>query len=199
LFLKRAQFADGHWETFANRPPIESSAIEVTASSLRAMQVYKPPARRAEFDKAIAAGAAWLQTATPRVNEDRVFQLLGMKWTNAPKASIDAAASALLKEQRSDGGWAQLPTLGSDAYATGQALYALVESGAMKPSDPAYRRGVDFLLTRQLSDGSWFVRTRAIPIQPLFDAGFPHGADAFISAAGTNWAALALTVGLSER
>jgi len=78
-------------------------------------------------------------------------------------------------------------------------LYALVESGAMKPSDPAYRRGVNFLLTRQLSDGSWFVRTRAIPIQPLFDAGFPHGADAFISAAGTNWAALALTVGLSER
>jgi hypothetical protein len=58
---------------------------------------------------------------------------------------------------------------------------------------------VDFLLKRQLSDGSWFVRTRAIPIQPLFDAGFPHGPDAFISAAGTNWAALALTAGLSER
>ena len=44
---------------------------------------------------------------------------------------MTAAASALLKEQRSDGGWAQLPTLESDAYATGQALYALVESGAM--------------------------------------------------------------------
>jgi hypothetical protein len=43
------------------------------------------------------------------------------------------------------------------------------------------------------------VRTRAIPIQPLFDAGFPHGPDAFISAAGTNWAALALTAGLMER
>jgi hypothetical protein len=36
------------------------------------------------------------------------------------------------------------------------------------------------------------VRTRAIPIQPLFDASFPHGADAFISAAATNWAAMAL-------
>lgn len=199
LFLKRAQFADGHWETFASRPPIESSAIEVTAFSLRAMQVYAPPARRVEFDKAIAAGAAWLQVATPRVNEDRVFQLLGMKWTNAPKPAIAAAARALLKEQRSDGGWAQLPTLESDAYATGQALYAMVESGAMMPGDPAYRRGVDFLLKRQLSDGSWFVRTRAIPIQPLFDAGFPHGPDAFISAAGTNWAALALTAGLSSR
>jgi ankyrin repeat protein len=199
LFLKRAQFADGHWETFANRPPIESSAIEVTAFSLHALQIYAPPARRAEFDQAIAAGAAWLQAATPRVTEDRVFQLLGMKWTNAPKASIDGAATGLLKEQRRDGGWAQLQTLESDAYATGQALYALVESGAMMASDPAYRRGVAFLLKQQLSDGSWFVRTRAIPIQPLFDAGFPHGPDAFISAAGTNWAALALTAGLSGR
>ena len=199
LFLMRAQFADGHWGTFANRPPIESSEIEVTASSVHAMQAYTPPARRAEFDKAIAAGAAWLQAATPRVNEDRIFQLLGMKWTNAPRASIDNAATALLKEQRSDGGWAQLPTLDSDAYATGQALYALVESGAMMPANPAYRRGVDFLLKRQLADGSWFVRTRAIPIQPLFNAGFPHGPDAFISAAGTNWAALALTAGLGGR
>ena len=69
-----------------------------------------------------------------------------MRWTNAPTASIAAAASALLKEQRSDGGWAQLPTLESDAYATGQALYVLVESGAMMSSDRAYRRGVDFLL-----------------------------------------------------
>ncbi|MEP6783516.1 MAG: ankyrin repeat domain-containing protein [Acidobacteriota bacterium] len=199
FFLKRAQFADGHWSTFANRPPIESSAIEVTASSVRAMQVYAPPARRAEFDAAIAAGAAWLRTATPRVNEDRAFQLLGLHWTNAATSAIDAAGRALLQEQRNDGGWAQLATLESDAYATGQALYALVESGAVATNDPAYRRGVDFLLKRQLADGSWFVRTRAIPIQPLFDAGFPHGPDAFISAASTNWATLALTAGVSGR
>jgi len=199
FFVKRAQFPDGHWAMFANRPPIESSDIEVTASSLRALQVYAPPAQRAEFDKAIAAGAAWLRGATPRVNEDRAFQLIGLHWTNAPKAVIDTAGRALLKEQRPDGGWAQLPTLESDAYATGQALYALVESGVIAANDPVYQRGADFLLKRQLSDGSWFVRTRAIPIQPLFNAGFPHGPDAFISAAGTNWAALALTAGLSER
>ena len=28
--------------------------------------------------------------------------------------------------------------------------------------------------------------------QPYFDAGFPHGSSQFISAAATNWAALAL-------
>ena len=33
---------------------------------------------------------------------------------------------------------------------------------------------------------------RAIPIQPYFDAAFPHGRDQFISAAATNWATQAL-------
>ena len=56
---------------------------------------------------------------------------------------------------------------------------------------PAYRRGIQFLLDSQLEDGSWYVRTRAPPIQPHFDSDFPHGLDQFISAAATNWAAMA--------
>jgi hypothetical protein len=51
---------------------------------------------------------------------------------------------------------------------------------------------VQFLLKTQCEDGSWLVRTRALPLQPLFDIGFPHGNDGWISAAATNWAALAL-------
>jgi hypothetical protein len=30
-------------------------------------------------------------------------------------------------------------------------------------------------------------------LQPYFDAGFPHGFDQWISAAGTSWATLALS------
>jgi hypothetical protein len=56
-----------------------------------------------------------------------------------------------------------------------------------------YQRGVRFLLNTQLEDGSWYVRSRAIPIQPYFDSEFPHGKDQFISAAATNWATMALT------
>jgi hypothetical protein len=36
------------------------------------------------------------------------------------------------------------------------------------------------------------VKTRAIPLQPLFEIGFPHGRDQWISAAATNSAAMAL-------
>ena len=193
FFLKRTQSPDGRWRILANRPPIESSDIQVTALSMRALQVYAPKTRRSEFDRAIAAAATWLRNAPARVTEDHAFKLLGLRWSNAPASTIQSAARALIADQRADGGWSQLPTMQSDAYATGQALYALVESGALATSDAAYERGVAFLLKTQLADGSWFVRTRAIPIQPLFDADFPHGADAFISAAATNWASLALT------
>ena len=193
-FLKRTQAPDGRWLILANRPPIESSDIQVTAASMRALQVYAPRANRAQYDKSIAAAAAWLTKATPRVTEDRAFQLLGLGWSKALQPAIRRAGLALIAEQRADGGWSQLPTLASDAYATGQALVALVQSGAMTTTDPSYQRGVSFLLKTQLADGSWFVPTRAIPIQPLFDTGFPHGRDAFISAAATNWAAMALAL-----
>ena len=128
------------------------------------------------------------------MTEDRAFQLLGLGWSKASQAAIRQAGLALVAEQRADGGWSQLPTMASDAYATGQALVALVQSGAISTADPSYQRGVAFLMKTQLADGSWFVPTRAIPIQPLFDAGFPHGRDAFISAAATNWAAMALAL-----
>ena len=80
----------------------------------------------------------------------------------------------------------------SDAYATGEALVALRESGAIAAGPPAARRGVEFLLKTQLDDGSWFVKSRAVPIQAYFESGFPHGADQWISAAATAWAVTAL-------
>jgi hypothetical protein len=79
----------------------------------------------------------------------------------------------------------------ADAYATGQALYAL-QAGGLATSNPAYLAGVNYLLRTQLEDGTWYVHSRAIPFQPYFESGFPHGTDQFISAAATSWAAIAL-------
>jgi squalene cyclase len=79
----------------------------------------------------------------------------------------------------------------STVYATGKALYALQIAG-MPASETAYARGVAYLLRTQQEDGSWYTRTRAMAFQPYFDAGFPHGFDQWISAAGSSWATLAL-------
>ena len=94
--------------------------------------------------------------------------------------------------QREDGGWGQTPDLASDAYATGQALYTLHELG-VPASDPAYKRGVQYLLSTQQADGSWHVKSRAQKIQPYFESNFPYGADQWISQAATAWAATALS------
>jgi len=59
-------------------------------------------------------------------------------------------------------------------------------------------RGVAYLLRTQLADGTWHVRTRSSPFQPLKDSGFPHGRDQWILAAGTSWAAMALTLSQPE-
>jgi ankyrin repeat protein len=191
-YLKGRQGADGHWWVQGPRPPLESSDIEVTAVSMRAIQVYAPKTRRAEYERRARLAAAWLAKAEARTNEDRTFQLLGMSWANAGREAMRKAAGELLAGQRADGGWAQIPSLASDAYATGQALVALAESGALTVTDPPYQRGVRYLLDTQLEDGSWYVKTRSLTFQPYFESGFPHGHDQWISAAATNWAVMAL-------
>jgi mono/diheme cytochrome c family protein len=102
----------------------------------------------------------------------------------------------LLSQQRKDGGWAQLPKLESDAYATGQALYALSRGVKHPTTSRDWQQGLRFLLGTQHDDGSWHVVSRAYPFQPTMDSGFPHGRDSWISAAGTSWAVLAMTEAL---
>jgi squalene cyclase len=191
-YLLSRQMPEGRWRIFAHRPPHESSDIQATAASVRALQVYAPKARREPYAKAIERSRTWLRQAQATTTEDRAFQLLGLRWAGEDQETLRKAAQILLGEQRADGGWAQIPTLASDAYATGEALVALREAGALAATDPAYRRGVEFLLSTQLEDGSWYVRSRSVPFQPYFESGFPHGHDQWISMAATNWAAMAL-------
>jgi ankyrin repeat protein len=198
-YLESQQWPDGRWRILTHRPPIESNDIQVTATSLRALEVYGPKARRASYEQAVRQAAAWLTNARPATTEERAFRLLGLGWAGVQPSSaiIQKGVSDLLAGQRPDGGWSQLPTLASDAYATGQALVALRQAGALPVASAAYRRGVGFLLKTQLDDGSWYVKSRAIPFQPYFESGFPHGPDQWISAAGSNWAATALALSIA--
>ena len=185
--VSHAADADGSFRCFVARPPIESSAISATALSLRALQAYgKDPEPQVEKAR------EWLRTATPRTTEEKAMKLLGLVWAKASADDLRAAAKPLLTEQRPDGGWAQLPALESDAYATGQALVALHAAGQIRVSDAVYGSGSAFLLRTQRPDGSWLVRSRSIPFQPYKESGFPHGKDQWISAAGSGWAAMAL-------
>ena len=193
MYLRFRQSADGQWAYPAadKRPPLCSDYIGQTALSMRALQLYAPKTDKAAYEQSIQLAAAWLAKARPRNNDDRGWRLLGLAWAGKDKDATQKAMRELLAEQRADGGWSDLDTMESGAYATGKALYALQVAG-VPASDGAYMRGVRFLLNTQQEDGSWYVRTRAMAFQPFFDAGFPHGFDQFISAAGSSWATLAL-------
>ena len=194
IWLKRRQAADGHWPAWALRPPIESNDVAVTALSMRGLQLFAPPSRRAEFEASVDRARAWLTHARAADTEERAFRLLGLSWSRAAKDIVAAAARDLLALQRPDGGWAQTAAMGTDAYATGQALVALRESGSIEADAPAYRKGLEYLLRTQIDDGSWVVESRAVPIQAYFESGFPYGVNQWISAAATGWATTALAL-----
>jgi hypothetical protein len=69
----------------------------------------------------------------------------------------------------------------------------LHEAG-LADTDPAVERGVAYLLRTERDDGSWYVKSRAMKIQPYFESGFPHGTDQWSSQTGTAWAVMTLSL-----
>jgi mono/diheme cytochrome c family protein len=145
-----------------------------------------------DLERTFAKARGWLMKFEPQDPNQQIHRLLGLGWAGAKPAEMKKFVREILSAQRADGGWPPLPTLASDAWATGLTLFVLHEVGGITARDERYRRGVDFLLRTQFADGSWWVPTRTWPLQPHFDSGFPHGRDQWISAGGTAWAAIAL-------
>jgi ankyrin repeat protein len=192
MVVARQQLPEGYWRFSFPRVPMQSSFFTFTALAVRSLQAYGPKADAAEVAERVRRARGWLLTAPAVTGEDRSFRLLGLMWAGVSEQERRKAADALRAEQRPDGGWAQLAALQSDAYATGQALYALRTAGGLPITDPVYQRGVRFLLRTQDEDGSWFVNKRALPINNYFNAGFPHGESQYSSFNGTCWATMAL-------
>ena len=197
--IMRKQSYDGSWVSVGQRPPLEYYSFSATALAVKNIQDFVPAILRTEVKQRIEKARTWLIRTTPAANEEKAFQLLGLTWSNADKKIIARQAKKLLAVQHEDGGWPQLDSLQTDAYATGQSLYALNQSGQLAITAPAYQRGITFLLNTQLADGSWHVKTRSYPFVPYVYSGFPHGNDQFISAAGSNWATMALLLAAKKK
>ncbi len=180
-YLLKKQNKDGSWRIGTHRPPLEDSHFTATALGIKGIPEGTHTKRASN----------WLKQAKAKSTEDHTFKVLGLHWAKADPEKT-AAAKTLLKLQREDGGWAQLPKMKSDAYSTGQVLAALKQSGLLKAGSPQYKQGVAWLLKNQKADGSWQVKTRSKPIQKYFESGFPHSKDQFISISATCWAVMAL-------
>jgi ankyrin repeat protein len=198
-YLSINQVPDGVWRTTSYRPPEEYGPFATTAVALRAIRLYPIPGRREEFQERLARAKKWLLSAKAVSEEERAMQLNGLADAGATAAERAPFVKSLEAAQNQDGSWSLLPGYPGEAYATGEALYALHVSGAVSTGEPVYQKGVRWLLGNQLDDGSWFMPTRAVPVQPhTFESGFPHGWHQFASDGASSWATMALLFTLPD-
>jgi hypothetical protein len=191
-FIKGMQQMEGNWRGGGSRPPLTFDDFTTTAFMIHALDTYAAPADAADTAARIDRARTWLLKTTPQRTQECAFQVLGLAWSHADRSAIEAAVRGLQALQRADGGWSQLPALDADAYATGIALYAMYEARVPVTHD-TYRAGLKYLLSTQASDGTWHVKTRALPFQPYFESGYPYGHDQWISAAAAAYATLAIS------
>ncbi|MEQ2005413.1 MAG: prenyltransferase/squalene oxidase repeat-containing protein [Limisphaerales bacterium] len=195
-YLLRWQKELEHWKPQSRRPPTEQSLFTSTHAALRGLKTFGTPEQRERIGQRTEQVRAWLVKTKAEDTEDRVFRLRALHVAGAPEADVRQAAKELLDTQRADGGWEQLAGMETDSYATSTALVALHQAGGLATTEEAYRKGLRYLLGKQLPDGSWLVTSRSKPIQSYFESGYPHGTNQFISISAASWATTALALSL---
>jgi hypothetical protein len=186
--VKSDQIDNGAWASWPEtRQPIFGNSDERTTA---AAVLSLLPAAASGDDEARTArdkGLQWLvETKTDDDPQSIALRLVLWRRLGRPTAESDGLVQRIRERQNSDGGWSQASDMASDAWATGQALYALAHAG-IKSDDPTIERGNAFLVKTQRDDGSWPMTSR--PIKPG-----DEGAKSLIpiTAAGSAWAVMGL-------
>jgi squalene-hopene/tetraprenyl-beta-curcumene cyclase len=152
------QQADGSWKPGGQLLSMNRSAAEATRVTTTWAVLALADAVDAPSKEGVARARTFLRNASP----GKVLEALAARLLLERRFGEDAFASTLqdlLGRQNPDGGWASLHGAASDAFATGQVLYALSATAATA-ADEAIRRGRRFLIETQGPEGS-------LPLAPL--------------------------------
>jgi squalene-hopene cyclase-like protein len=182
------QTENGSWSSWPEtRPPMFGNSDE-SMTALATLAVL--PAAAAGDESARAArdkGIRWLaETKSDDDPQSIAMRLVVWKRLGRPAEEWQPLVRLIQERQNPDGGWSQSKEMASDAWATGQALYALAHAG-IKANEPVITRAHAFLARTQREDGSWPMTSR--PIKP---GGEGSKSLIPITGAGSAWAVLGL-------
>ncbi len=186
-YLLRIQAKDGGIPVEMSDPPVAQGAFMMTGNALVAFQWAAAHSRDPKYRQAAERALAWMAANEPVTTQDLVFKIVAVNHygTQEQKRAAWPLAEALAAQQAADGGWKEISAMeGSNAFATGQVLYAFKQAGVSVRSE-MFRRGVDYLLTTQVREpttahGSW----KAIHTQSQHPADFAPTMWAVIGLAG---------------
>ena len=135
-------------------------------------------------------GVKWLARTTSDGDPQSIaMRLVLWKRLGSPAREWEPLVRCIKVRQNTDGGWSQAKDMASDAWATGQALYALAHAG-ITPKEPVIVRAHTFLIKTQQDDGSWPMTSR-----PITPGGKGSTSLIPITGAGSSWAVLGLVRG----
>jgi hypothetical protein len=167
--LLQWQEPDGSWEAQGQLPGLKwAGATEMNeATTMWSLLAVSARSSKDTKDEALAWSRDRALESLKKVTPESTLQTLALHLVIAQRSGGEPARTAtLLKElvggQHADGGWGWVrQDKGSDAFATGQALYVLGLLGH-DGTDPHVSRAWEFLLRTQQTDGSWQVPQEAI-------------------------------------
>ncbi len=152
------QQSEGYWRAKGqfprqNRPSSESDEVAtmwtiLTLSSFDEMDESVLKSRERALD--------WVQNLEPGESNEWLLTRMLVEHKLEGPILAHKLLEQLLKQQNRDGGWSWLPKDNSNAFSTGQTLYALNLAG-VPYKDSHIQNAVNYLLKTQKTDGTWFV------------------------------------------
>ena len=154
--MARWQEADGQWKAAGQLPSrrwSRASADQTTTMwTLLALSTYREP--EPAVKQTLERGHAAVKKSKPDPNLEWLVARLVYERAFGADERVGILKSELLRRQNADGGWGVTPGKPSEAFSTGQSLYALSLTGS-SPRGAVVSKARQFLLDTQQQDGSW--------------------------------------------